>query len=67
MRSLEFLKFTNVTQYYPQTEQGGLFVDYINTFLNLKKGQRVTRLGWKPDDEDRYVDNFYASEGIRLD
>ena len=58
----------DVTQYDPQTGQGGLFVDYINTFLNLK----AVDSGY-PDwvrtheDEDRYIDNFYASEAIRLD
>ena len=26
------------TQYIPETREGGLFVDYINTFLKLKAG-----------------------------
>jgi len=27
-----------VTQYNPETGEGGLFIDYINTFLKLKAG-----------------------------
>ena len=58
----------DVTQYDPQTGQGSLFVEYINTFLKLK-----AEVGGYPDwvrtteDEDRYIDKFYASEGSRLD
>ena len=68
IRSLEFLKCTNVTQYYLQTEQGGLFVEYINKFLKLKS-EAIGYPDWvgNPEEKNRYIDNFYASEGIRLD
>ena len=58
----------DVTQYDPQTGQGGLFVEYINNFLKLKT-EASGYPSWvrTPKDEDRYIDAFYASEGIRLD
>jgi len=48
--------------------QGGLFVEYVDTFLKLK-----TEASGYPDwvrtteDKDRYISNFHASEGIRLE
>ena len=57
-----------VTLYDPQTGQGGLFVEYADTFLKLKTEDSGypdwVRTPW---DEDRYISNFHASEGIRLD
>jgi len=46
-----------VTQYNPETGEGGLFVNYINMFLKLK----AESSGY------RYVESFWQSEGIRLD
>ena len=58
----------DVTQYDPQTGQGSLFVEYINTFLKIKT-EASGYPSWvrTHEDEDHYVDAFYASEGIRLD
>jgi hypothetical protein len=57
-----------VTRYDPQTGEGGLFVQYINTFLKLK-AEASGYPGWDrtPDDEDRYDQAFWDCEGIRLD
>ena len=57
-----------VTQYNPETGDGGLFVNYINTFLKLK-AESSGYPGWvrSPADEDRYVESFWKIEGIRLD
>jgi len=57
-----------VTQYNPETDEGGLFVAYINIFLKLK-AEASGYSGWvhSPEDEDRYVDSFSKSEGTRLD
>jgi len=57
-----------VTQYNPETGEGGLSVDYINTFLKLKV-EASGYPGWvqSPEDEDRYVESFSESEGIRLE
>ena len=50
------------------TGQGGLFVEYINTFLKLKAEARGYP-SWvrNPEDEDSYINMFKASEGILLD
>jgi len=58
----------NVTQYDSATGQGGLFVEYINTFPNLK-AEASGYPSWvrTSEDEDSYINAFVASEGIRLD
>jgi len=57
-----------ITQYDPQAVEGGLFVEYTDTFLKLKT-EASGYPDWvrSPEDEDRYIANFFASEGIRLD
>jgi len=57
-----------VTQFNPDTGEWGMFVDYINTFLKLK-GEASGYPGRvpSPEDEKRYVESFWQSEGIRLD
>ena len=57
-----------VTQYKPETDQGGFFVKYINTFPKLK-AEASGYPCWvrSPEDEDRNVESFWQSEGIRLD
>jgi len=55
-------------QYDPRTGQGGPFVEYIETFFKLMteasgKPARVRT----PEDEDSYIINFFANEGIRLE
>jgi hypothetical protein len=57
-----------VTQYNPETGDGGLFVEYINTFLKLK-AEASGYSSWVriPADDDQYITQFYESEGIQLD
>jgi hypothetical protein len=57
-----------VTQYNPETGNGGLFVEYINTFLKLK-AEASGYPSWvqTPADEDRYIRQFFDGEGIQLD
>jgi len=57
-----------VTQYDKQTGQGGLFVEYVDTYLRLKM-EANGYPDWvrTPQVEDRYNYNFNASEAIRLD
>jgi hypothetical protein len=56
-----------VTQYDPSTCEGGLFAEYINTFLKLK-AEASGFPSWvrTPDDEERYIREFNKSEGILL-
>ena len=58
----------NVTRYDPETREGGLFAGYIETFMKLKV-DASGYLAWvrNPDDEERYIESFWMSEGIRLD
>jgi hypothetical protein len=57
-----------VTRYDPETQEGGLFVGYIDTFLKLK-AEACGYPAWvrTPADEERYIESFWKSEGIRLD
>ncbi|KAK5650288.1 hypothetical protein RI129_001317 [Pyrocoelia pectoralis] len=57
-----------VTVYDKTTKQGGLFSEYIDSFLKLK--QECS--GWPShctteDEKKRYIDNYYEKEGILLD
>jgi len=48
--------------------QGGLFAEYVDTFLKLKTdASGYPDWDRTPEDEDRYISNFFASEGIHLD
>lgn len=64
---IEFYEY-QVTQCDPETGEGGHFVHYINTFLKLK-AEASGYPSWVrcSDDEDRYVQNVFQSEGIMLD
>jgi hypothetical protein len=48
-----------VTRYDRDTGEGGLFVEYINTFLKLK-AEASAYPSWvrSPSDEDRYIEEF---------
>jgi hypothetical protein len=58
----------NTTQYNPAKQEGGLFSEYINTFLKIKQEAS----GW-PDwcqteqQRQEYIDQYAAHEGIALD
>jgi len=55
-----------VTQNKRETGEGVLFVDYINTFLKIK-ADASGYPSWvrSPEDEERFIDSFGQSEGIR--
>jgi hypothetical protein len=57
-----------VTRYDPQTADGGLFAQYINTFQKLKPDSSGYP-NWVqcPAVEDKYISEFQTSEGILLD
>ena len=64
---LEFYEY-KVTQYDPTTGHGGLFVEFINTFLKLK-ARASGYPSWirTPEDEGSYINMFKARERILLD
>jgi len=53
-----------VTQYNPETGEGVLFVDYINTLMKLK-AEASGYPGWvlNPEDDELYVETFWKNEG----
>ena len=56
-----------VTQYDPQTGQGGFLIEYVDTILKLKT-EASGYLEWvrTSEDEDRYISNFHDIDSIRL-
>ena len=56
-----------VTQYDKASGEGGLYVEYNNTFLKLK-AEASGYPSWvrTPSDEDRCIEEFWQSEGILL-
>ena len=64
----EVLHWEETEMYNPVTKEGGLFTQYINTFLNLKQEssgypQNVT----SEKERQEYIDNYFNHEGIMLD
>jgi len=57
-----------MSQYNPQSVEGGLFVEDINTFLNLK-AEASSYPCWvrSLEDEDLHIETFRKNESIRLD
>jgi len=57
-----------VTQFNPESDEGGLFADYIITFLKLKaQASGYPGRVRSPEDEELYDETFRESEVIRLD
>jgi len=55
-----------VIQYNTETGEGGLLVEYINTFLKLKwNSSGYPSWVHSPEDVERYVDSFCQSEAVR--
>ena len=64
----EVYNFRKKTKYRAATESGGLFTEYVNTFLQIK--QQAS--GWPRDDmtdaeKNAYIVDYHKKEGIRLD
>ena len=64
----EVLHWPETEMYDPVTKQGGLFTQYINTFLKLK--QKAS--GYPPhikteQEKDKYIQEYLDHEGILLD
>ena len=65
--SMELYEY-EVTKNDPHTSEGGLFADFINTFLKLKvEASRYHSSVLNGDDEDRYVETLNAGEGLLMD
>lgn len=56
------------TKYDTITKTGGIFAEYINTFLKIKTEASGFPSWCKtPADEDKFIENFYEKEGVQLD
>lgn len=58
-----------ITRYDPVTRRGGLFAEYIDTFLRIKQEASGVPANCLGDDDaiDRYVASYERAEGIKLD
>ena len=59
--------YDETEQYDPKTKTGGLFTDYVNTFLKMKQEAS----GWpewcqSENDKWRYIRDYHVKEGILL-
>jgi hypothetical protein len=58
----------DVTKYNKQTQEGGLFKDYVNQYARLKEhASGIPRFLKTEDEIDRYIKIFENHEGISLD
>ena len=68
MKIYEVWHFDKTEQYDTTTKTGGLFTEYVNTFLRMKQEAS----GWPQwcetvEDKTKYIDDYYNKEGIRLE
>ena len=64
----EALHWKESEMYNPVTKQGGLFTQYINTFLKLKQESSGYPQNVKSEEEKQaYIDQYLDHEGILLD
>jgi hypothetical protein len=64
----EVWHFDRISQYDERTRNGGVFAEYINTFLKIK--QECS--GWpswceSEEDKQRYIRLYFEKEGIKLE
>ena len=60
--------FDEVSQYNPDTKEGGIFTEYVNTFLQIKQ-ETSGWPEWCLTDQDKhtYIKNYFENEGIWLE
>ena len=64
----EVLHWPETEMYNPTTKEGGLFTEYINTFLKLKQESSGFPQNVQSDDEkEKYIQEYLEHEGIFLD
>ena len=67
-RIFEVWHFDNISQYDPYSKSGGIFTEYVNTFLKVKQ-EASGWPEWCVDENTRqkYICQYYQMEGILLD
>ena len=68
VKTYEVYHWEESTQYDPNTKVGGIFTQYVDTFLKIKQESS----GWPAwcktqTDKDKYVHDYFEHEGIQLD
>ncbi|XP_043272012.1 uncharacterized protein [Venturia canescens] len=58
-----------ITQYNRDTQEGGLFTGYINTFLKIKQEASGWPEGYTGDEtaQERYITSFKTAGGVQLE
>lgn len=64
----EFWDIEDVSQYDPETKTGGLFTEYVNTFLQVKQ-EASGFPDWCVEEKTKrqYIQQYHDKEGIMLD
>ena len=64
----EVWHFTMISQYDPITKSGGIFPDYVNTFLKVKQ-EASDWPDWFTGESSKYdyIQQYHEREGILLD
>ena len=68
VKIFEIYHWNETTKYDPKTGEGGLFAEYINTFLKIKQ-ESSGWPSWCTDDakKSQYIKAYREKEGIKLD
>ncbi|XP_033756183.1 probable DNA polymerase [Pecten maximus] len=68
LETYEVWHFESISQYDTVLKTGGVFTEYVNTFLKLKQ-EASGWPNWCKTDHDKvkYINDFYDREGILLD
>ena len=68
MNIYEIWHFSEISQYDPSTKTGGIFTQYVNTFLKVKQ-EASGWPDWCVDERSRqhYIKQYFEKEGILLD
>lgn len=63
----EILQFDQTTKYDTNKREGGLFAEYVNTFLKFKQ-QSSGYPDWirTREDRDKYIEDYETNEGVIL-
>ncbi|KAK3107046.1 hypothetical protein FSP39_005868 [Pinctada imbricata] len=68
LKMYEVFHFDECAKYCPETNEDGLFTEYVNTFLKIK-AEASGYPSWVKSEKDKsdYVKLFHDKEGIELD
>ena len=62
----EVLHWRDTSKYDTESKKGGLFVEYVNTFLKIKQEASGVPSWMKDDDIEEYIKKYEEHEGIKM-